>query len=164
MKPKTLLALKLAAGLDLSASACDDLHRMQRFALEALAEETSTTPVSPPPVPIGPTVTRDGRKARVICIDAVGQGNNDPVVALVSINENQETVRYFRTDGSISGNREGAKSDWDLVGHLPPEPPKPREFWICTGGPQGESPRAYTVKQENLLSDVEQIHVIEVLP
>ena len=128
MKPKTLLTLKLAAGLDLSSSACEDLHRMQRLALEALAEETSDlkTPAAPVPLPLGPNVLRDGRKARVLCND-FQNGGRCVIVALKTSSGNENTSYHF-ADGRV--NLDGTDSPSDLVGHLPPEPAKPREVWL----------------------------------
>ena len=114
MKPKTLLTLKLAAGLDLSSSACEDLHRMQRLALEALAEETSDlkTPAAPVPLPLGPNVLRDGRKARVLCND-FQNGGRCVIVALKTSSGNENTSYHF-ADGRV--NLDGTDSPSDLVG------------------------------------------------
>ena len=59
-------------------------------------------------------VTRDGKPARIICIDAkrehFGEGPH-PIVALVEEKKNQETIYNYREDGIF---REGYKYDIDL--------------------------------------------------
>ncbi len=75
-------------------------------------------------VPLGPNITRDGRKARVICNDREG-GN--PVIALFKRDSASEATSYHFADGTV--NIDGTPSPIDLVGHLPP---KPREVWIKT--------------------------------
>ena len=59
-------------------------------------------------------VTRDGKPARIICIDAkrehFGEGPH-PVVALVEEKKNQETIYCYGSDGIF---REGYKYDIDL--------------------------------------------------
>jgi len=76
-------------------------------------------------VPLGPNITRDGRKARVICNDREG-GN--PVIALFKRNSASEATSYHFANGTV--NLDGTPNPNDLVGHLPPEPAKPREVWI----------------------------------
>ena len=59
-------------------------------------------------------VTRDGKPARIICIDAkreyLGEGPH-PVVALVEEKKNQETIYCYGSDGIF---REGYKYGHDL--------------------------------------------------
>ena len=59
-------------------------------------------------------VTRDGKPARIICIDAkrehFGEGPH-PVIALVEEKKNQETIYNYGEDGIF---REGYKYDIDL--------------------------------------------------
>jgi hypothetical protein len=131
MKPKTLIALKLASEPALSASGCRALHEVRQAAIEALKDDPTSVELPPPAapvlVPLGENVTRDGRKARVICNDRVCPGNVYPVTALVLLNANEEISKVFHADGKLSAESEGPL---DLVGHLPPEPAKPREVWI----------------------------------
>lgn len=77
-------------------------------------------------VPLGPNVTRDGRKVRVICNDLVGASR--PVIAAVEIRNtpNSEVTSYHFANGTV--HLDGTPSPSDLVGHLPP---KPREVWIA---------------------------------
>jgi len=43
-----------------------------------------------------PVITRDGRPARIICFDREG---NYPVVALIKINGNDESIHTYTSDG-----------------------------------------------------------------
>lgn len=68
---------------------------------------------APEVAPLGENVTRDGRRARVICIDAEGP---EPVVALVQMELGSRNEVAFRCsrDGSY---QPGAPHPLDLVGH-----------------------------------------------
>lgn len=76
----------------------------------------------PPRVPLGPNVTRGGRKARVLANDRFaktgGEINNDSscsVVALVVNEDGSEKIAFFGQDGRVSIHIETID---DLVGHL----------------------------------------------
>jgi hypothetical protein len=162
MKPKTLIALKLASELTLSASGCRALHETKQAAIEALKDEPISPPQPVPLVPLGENVTRDGRKVRVICNDRVCPGNVYPVTAMVLLNANEEIPKVFHADGKLSAESEGPL---DLVGHLPPEPAKPREFWLIT--PDDGDVAVYGVPQTcagTLEPHPNQVHFREVLP
>jgi hypothetical protein len=94
-------------------------------------------------VPLGPNRTRDGRKARVICIDRQ-YPEERPVVALVWNARDQEEIYSFFANGR---QRSSEESTTDLVGHLPPEPEKPIECWINVG-PGGQLNRAHDSQSE----------------
>ena len=76
---------------------------MKPFSLEKYLENPSRK-----------VVTRDGKPARIICIDAkrehYGEGPH-PVVALVEEKKNQETIYCYGSDGIF---REGYKYGHDL--------------------------------------------------
>lgn len=64
--------------------------------------------------------TRGGRKARVVCTDALG---SQPIVALVEYDVGEERPKMYKDDGSFWGNR--VASEWDLVSEwVESEPPK----------------------------------------
>lgn len=96
-----------------------------------------------PTVPLGPNRTRDGREAEVIAV-GVKMRNGSGVVALVDTRDRlfKETVCLYG-DGRLGPNYE---DPGDLVGHLPPEPPKPREIWLCED-PGGLNQRVWDSKQ-----------------
>jgi hypothetical protein len=124
--------------------------------------ETVSPPQPVPLVPLGENVTRDGRKVRVICNDRVCPGNVYPVTALVLLNANEEISKVFHADGKLLAESEGPL---DLVGHLPPEPAKPREFWInhySNGSTAHPTPDSADKGQGG--ERIECIHVREVLP
>lgn len=75
-------------------------------------------------VPLGENVTTDGRKARVLCIDSLKAGY--PVVAEIYDASSEGVLCYYTAAGESRAKHAGSR----LVGHLPPEPPKPREFWL----------------------------------
>lgn len=87
---------------------------------------TFTIPAKPPEpvkVPLGPNRTRDGRKARVICIDRGRVDGTVSVVALIEVpNTAQEEVSTYYQDGRFT-NRDDPR---DLIGHLPTPDWKPR--------------------------------------
>ena len=70
-------------------------------------------------------VTRDGKPARIICIDAkreyLGEGPH-PVIALVEEKKNQETIYNYGEDGIF---REGYKYSHDLF-----FAPVKKEGWV----------------------------------
>lgn len=102
-------------------------------------------------VPLGPNVTRDGRKVRVICNDREG-GN--PVIALFKRDSASEATSYHFADGTV--NLDGTPSPSDLVGHLPP---KPRE-WTIFRNHDGEP----QIRSGPTPASGEYVHVREVLP
>lgn len=102
-------------------------------------------------VPLGPNVTRDGRKARVICNDREG-GN--PVIALFRHDSGSEATSYHFANGTV--NLDGTPSPSDLVGHLPP---KPRE-WLIFRNRDGEP----QIRSGPAPAKHEYVHVREVLP
>lgn len=55
-----------------------------------------------------PVCTRDGRPVRILCYDFITPENN-PIVALVKINEKQEGLLFYDSDGKNS------ISDLDLM-------------------------------------------------
>lgn len=57
-----------------------------------------------------PVLTRGGRKARIICFDAV---NPRPIVALVALSDGGEVALEYYKDGTRSGQPD-VKSDNDL--------------------------------------------------
>lgn len=65
-------------------------------------------------VPIGPNVTRDGRAARVICIDSGSE--KFPVIYLSELGS---PISVNAAGSYLNNNTLHPK---DLVGHLPPEP------------------------------------------
>ena len=70
-------------------------------------------------------VTRDGKPARIICIDAKREHFEEgphPVIALVEEKKNQETIYCYREDGIF---REGYKYGHDLF-----FAPVKKEGWI----------------------------------
>jgi hypothetical protein len=107
-------------------------------------------------VPLGPNVTRDGRTARVLCNDRICPGNVYPVLAIIQISPNEEVARVFYSDGRMKEERE---HPLDLVGHLPPEPAKPRE-WLIFRNPAGEP----QIRSGPAPAKHEYVHVREVLP
>lgn len=76
--------------------------------------------------------TRDGKKARIICVDL--KSSTHPIVALVEVFEHQETPRFYKLDG-ITG--------WDKNDDLinVPEPKEEEELLPCPfcGGAVTES-------------------------
>lgn len=56
-----------------------------------------------------PVCTRDGREARIICFDRIG---NLPIIALVK-NREGETVYYYYNNGR--DNKENVEKDYDLL-------------------------------------------------
>ena len=94
-------------------------------------------------------VTRDGKPARIICIDAkrehFGEGPH-PVVALVEEKKNQETIYNYGEDGIF---REGYKYDIDLF-----FAPVKCEGWIniymTCDGTNKRTGSIYTTKEEAL--------------
>lgn len=96
-------------------------------------ESGEVPPEDPKPVlvPLGDNVTRDGRKVRVICNDRKDHDglHTFSVVALVTEKNGHELFEAFYWDGRALDDRA-----MDLVGHLPPEPPKPRELWLSPFG------------------------------
>lgn len=56
-----------------------------------------------------PVCTRDGREARIICFDRIG---NLPIIALVK-NREGETVYYYYNNGR--DNKEDVEKDYDLL-------------------------------------------------
>lgn len=80
-------------------------------------------------VPLGPNRTRDGREVRVIANDLK---NPRFPVCYVEITDDveQENARFVSATGSYL-NLETQPHGLDLIGHLPPEPPKPREIWVA---------------------------------
>lgn len=84
----------------------------------------------PPQVQLGDTVTRDGRKARVICIDRAGPYQ---VLALIPDPRGIECLNYYYLDGTRGERPQGT----DLVGHLTPVSPEPRE-WDALVNAKGE--------------------------
>jgi hypothetical protein len=116
-----------------------------------------------PLVPLGENVTRDGRKARVLCNDLAGHGKR-VIAAVESRNQTGEVTSFHYEDGRV--NLDGTPESGDLVGHLPPEPVKPREFWI-----NGYECRPGAIHHDKEAADrmagqdrTECIHVREVLP
>ena len=70
-------------------------------------------------------VTRDGKPARIICIDAKREHFEEgphPVIALVEEKKNQETIYCYREDGIF---REGYKYGHDLF-----FAPVKKEGWV----------------------------------
>ena len=98
----------------------------------------------------GPFCTRDGLKARIICLDRVGDW---PIVALVSDGEG-ETIRMYSDLGRYSSRVDHA---FDLMNAR--EVPVAREFWIRGGV-------AFRDKwvANNYAAGSEIVHVREVLP
>lgn len=123
------------------------------------------TPVAPVPVPLGPNRTRDGRAARVLCNDLAGAGK--PVLAAIEsrINPGSETTSHHYEDGRVE--LDGTPHPFDLVGHLPQEPRKPREFWINrydSGVEYAAHPTREEADAAAANHRVECIHTREVLP
>ena len=67
-------------------------------------------------VPLGPNKTRDGREARVICIDRQSSAHK-PVLALVWNDRGNEEIYAYEVDGRTNTRCEELR---DLVGHLTP--------------------------------------------
>lgn len=108
------------------------------------------------PVPLGPNVTRDGRKARVICIDREG---SNPVIALLKRDSATEVTTYHFADGTVT--LDGTPSPMDLVGHLPQ---KPREWDVMvTKCPVSNNQYLWDPRCASA-SNPEKIRVREVLP
>lgn len=57
-----------------------------------------------------PVQTRDGRKARIICVDR--KSHNRPIVALISDADGVERSAYFTADGQWNSREQGST---DLV-------------------------------------------------
>lgn len=68
----------------------------------------------------GKIVTRDGRKARIICFD---KGGEQPIVALIKNNEEESIDTFFSNGHSISKTNEVAG---DLMMMLPEK----KEGWV----------------------------------
>ena len=66
-----------------------------------------------------PVFTRDGRKARIICWDKIG---NFPIVALVMGKNNKESVFYYNGNGR---DNDAIEKDYDLM-----MLPKKKEGWV----------------------------------
>lgn len=126
--------------------------------IEKLQPQVSPPP--PPLVPLGPNKTRDGREARVICIDVK---SSHPVRYLV-FSDGREIVRSCSKTGSHY--LDGHASKHDLVGHLPPEPPEPREFWINIYSGKGRTAHLTREAADSMRGNgrVELVHVREVTP
>lgn len=115
-------------------------------------------------VPLGPNRTRDGREARVICLD---RDDKRPVVALIRQSDGVEATQYYYS----AGRRGDHEQDLDLVGHLPPAEPeagKPREFWV-TEYKDGGSPNRIIYENPpypptRVSPNRRTFHVREVLP
>lgn len=138
-----------------------------RETVEHIASHLQTAlapqPAAPVLVPLGANVTRDGREARVLCIDRVCPGNAYPVLAIIRVNANEEISRVFYSDGRML---EEGEHPLDLVGHLPPEPVKPREFWINQYNLEDDTvhPSRQSAEDGSAPYRTECIHVREVLP
>lgn len=106
-------------------------------------------------VPLGPNVTRDGYKARVLANDRAG---DLPIIALVERPDGLEGLATTRADGMA--RLDGVKCQSDLVGHLPPsEPAKPKNYWLQVNS-DGET----FIRSGPSLNPGERILVREVLP
>ena len=106
----------------------------------------------------GPFCTRDGLKARIICLDRVGDW---PIVALVSDGEG-ETIRMYSDLGRYSSRVDHA---FDLMNAR--EVPVAREFWMneyVFGEFSVYTSEDDAKAQEDAKSYVRTIHVREVLP
>lgn len=57
-------------------------------------------------------VTRDGRKARIICTDRKSHGGYYPIIALVKTDKGEEIVNSYTIDGNWYGG--GFKNKLDL--------------------------------------------------
>lgn len=112
-------------------------------------------------VPLGENVTRDGRKARVICNDREG-GN--PVIALLKrdsapeVSAPEVTSHHF-ADGTVS--IDGTEHPSDLVGHLPQ---KPREWDVMVTKCPVSNNQYLRDPRCAIASNPEKIRVREVLP
>ena len=114
-----------------------------------------TVSLPAPLVPLGPNKTRDGREARVICIDCQSD-THKPVIALVRSPQGHDELYGYEANGRVNDRSEELR---DLVGHLPPEPPEPRE-WRITRNLAGEP----KIRSGPTPNKGESVHVREVLP
>jgi len=106
-----------------------------------------------PVVPLGANRTRDGREAFVFLVTPT------EIQGFVQEFESRFMKAMWHPDGCFPG-----RAGTDLVGHLPPEPPKPREFSIRRHKKNGNA-MVFPVDQPGDGSDDwENIHVREVLP
>lgn len=108
--------------------------------------EVSEPPSPAPAVPLGPNKTRDGREVMVLGRGTdFGHVKEDGLRLIVAIrNETWGVGYHWDLEGKYLGSNAGA----NLIGHLPPEPPKPREIWLVENhdGKDQEvydSPRAF---------------------
>jgi hypothetical protein len=131
------------------------LLRGQPIECDVKTEEVQETNLPPAPavVPLGPNRTRDGQEVRVICNDR-NHRLFKPVMALVATGKGEETRSYELT-GRYDKARE---TPVDLVGHLPPEPVKPKEYRLEVSG-DGET----FVRSGPSLNPGESITVREVI-
>jgi hypothetical protein len=107
-------------------------------------------------VPLGENVTRDGRKARVICNDREGA---NPVIALIKRDSAPEVTSHHFADGTV--NISGTEHPSDLVGHLPQ---KSREWDVTvTKCPVSKNQYLWDPRCASA-SNPEKIRVREVLP
>jgi len=122
------------------------------------APKEAPAPVPPPLFPLGPNRTAGGQEARVICNDASAQGC--PVVAeITSAVPHSHRIAYFtKTGEAFTGDPNDR-----LVGHLPPEPVKPREFWL-TKTKLSHGNWTVITTQPDLDSRYDTVRVREVLP
>jgi hypothetical protein len=107
-------------------------------------------------IPLGPNKTADGREARVICNDGP---EGFPVAAYVDCPNGTTRLLAYNADGTRGQQGE---EYFNLVGHLPPEPVKPREFVIRRDSESG--PAYLATVSDSKVQPGEKIRVREVTP
>lgn len=88
--------------------------------------------------PTKPVQTRDGRKARVVCTDALSQGSTG-ILALVRTAEDDEDPYWYESDGCYL---EFGERDVDLV-NVPEEREKWVVFWRTQPATVTDLPECY---------------------
>jgi len=77
--------------------------------------------------PTKPVQTRNGRKARIICVDREGKNASSkyPIIALVKASDGSEELRSYTVDGFHFFTDEKEESENDLV-----NVPEERTVWV----------------------------------
>ena len=109
-----------------------------------------------------PVCTRDGRKVRIICFDAIGY--RQPIIALVTNFDGKEDIETYYLNGRFNDDINDI-SDYDLM-----MAPKKREGWVnvCrnlnTNKTELDTEEIYDTKEEALqnLSSMTYITTVKI--
>lgn len=97
-------------------------------------------------------VTRDGRKARIICTDREHSAKEDyPIVALISMEENEEFCGYFTKNGEYI---EGSERPSDLF-----FAPIKHEGWANIYANYGTCCSIYPTLEEALTNRIDENYI-----